>query len=131
MDETAEQCAMRELEEETGLVLADVLSSTQRKLIQIGTYSRVDRDFRGRTISIAYLAIVDYPFVVTGQSDAARTEWLPLDELPLLAFDYDEIMKDAIRLYHSFETEYLFINIKSDDCYKLVHRNSINLNRTR
>ena len=53
MDETTEQCAIRELEEETGLRLSDVH--------QIGAYSKVDRDPRGRTITVAYLAIIDEP----------------------------------------------------------------------
>ena len=91
MDETTEQCAKRELEEETGLVLTD--------LHQIGAYSKVDRDPRGRTITVAYLAIVDGPLPVTGQDDAAKAEWFPIDELPPLAFDHDEIMKDAITNY--------------------------------
>ena len=51
MDETTEQCAIRELEEETGLRLSDIH--------QIGTYSKVDRDPRGRTVTVAYLAIID------------------------------------------------------------------------
>ena len=46
MDETTEQCAIRELEEETGLQVTN--------LHQIGAYSKVDRDPRGRTITIAY-----------------------------------------------------------------------------
>jgi len=66
MDETTEQCAIRELEEETGLRVSDVH--------QIGAYSKVDRDPRGRTITVAYLAIIDEPIAVTGQDDAAKAE---------------------------------------------------------
>ena len=91
MDETTEQCAIRELEEETGLRLSDVH--------QIGAYSKVDRDPRGRTITVAYLAIVDEPIAVTGQDDAAKAEWFPIDALPPLAFDHEDIMRDAISLY--------------------------------
>ena len=91
MDETTEQCAVRELEEETGLKIAE--------LHQIGTYSKVDRDPRGRTITVAYLAIVDAPVAVTGQDDAAKAEWWPLSGLPHLAFDHCDIMQDAIRCY--------------------------------
>ena len=40
MDETTEQCAIRELKEETGLELSEIH--------QIGAYSKVDRDPRGR-----------------------------------------------------------------------------------
>ena len=92
MDETTEQCAIRELEEETGLRLSDVH--------QIGAYSKVDRDPRGRTITVAYLAIIDEPVAVTGQDDAAKAEWWPLSDLPHLAFDHYDIMQDAIRLYN-------------------------------
>jgi 8-oxo-dGTP diphosphatase len=36
---------------------------------------------------------------VKGQDDAAKAQWFPLDALPKLAFDHDEIMRDATRLY--------------------------------
>ena len=91
MDETTEQCAIRELEEETGLRLS--------KIQQIGAYSKVDRDPRGRTITVAYLAIVDEPAIVTGQDDATKAQWFPVDALPPLAFDHEDIMQDAIRFY--------------------------------
>ena len=92
MDETTEQCAIRELEEETGLKV--------NKVHQIGAYSKVDRDPRGRTITVAYLAIIDKPISVIGQDDAAKAEWWPINSLPHLAFDHDEIISDAITVYH-------------------------------
>ena len=91
MDETTEQCAIRELEEETGMRVTD--------LQQIGAYSKVDRDPRGRTITVAYLVIVNEPIAVTGQDDAAKAQWFPIDALPPLAFDHDDIMQDAINTY--------------------------------
>lgn len=91
MDETTEACAIRELEEETGLTVSVVH--------QIGAFSKVDRDPRGRTISVAYLAIIDAPQHVKGQDDAAKAEWFTINNLPELAFDHAEIMKDAIILY--------------------------------
>ena len=91
MDETAEQCAIRELEEETGLKVSSIH--------QIGAYSKVDRDPRGRTITVAYLATIDAPAEVRGQDDAAKAEWFPIDALPPLAFDHDDIMKDALSLF--------------------------------
>ena len=91
MDETTEQCAIRELEEETGLQVS--------KIQQIGAYSKVDRDPRGRTITVAYLAIVDKPIAVTGQDDAANAQWFTIDALPPLAFDHEDIMRDAINAY--------------------------------
>ena len=91
MDETTEECAIRELEEETGLKVSE--------LHQIGAYSKVDRDPRGRTITVAYLAIIDAPVPVKGQDDAAKAEWFPIAELPHLAFDHYDIMHDAARAY--------------------------------
>lgn len=92
MDETTEQCAIRELEEETGLKVNEIR--------QIGAYSKVDRDPRGRTITVAYLAIVDAPVAVEGQDDAAKAEWFPLKVLPPLAFDHADIIRDAIAHYN-------------------------------
>ena len=91
MDENTEQCAIRELEEETGQKVSEVH--------QIGAYSKVDRDPRGRTITVAYLAVVDSPCEVIGLDDAAKAQWFPLDALPKLAFEHDEIMRDAINVY--------------------------------
>ena len=91
MDETTEQCAIRELEEETGLKVS--------KVYQIGAYSKVDRDPRGRTVTVAYLAIIDAPIAVKGQDDAAKAQWFPLTALPELAFDHYDIMQDAIKKY--------------------------------
>ncbi len=91
MDETTEQCAIRELEEETGLQITE--------LHQIGAYSKVDRDPRGRTVTVAYLAIIDEPIAVTGLDDAAKAEWWSVNALPPLAFDHEDIMQDAMKYY--------------------------------
>ena len=92
MDETTEQCAIRELEEETGLKV--------NNLHQVGAYSKVDRDPRGRTITVAYLTIIDAPVNVIGQDDAAKAQWFSVNSLPPLAFDHEDILKDAIALYN-------------------------------
>lgn len=97
MDETTEQCAIRELEEETGLQIDQVY--------QIGAYSKVDRDPRGRTISVAYLALVNQPLDVSGQDDAAEAKWFSVNALPPLAFDHEEIMADAIAKYNALKRE--------------------------
>ena len=91
IDETAEQCAIRELKAETGLSVSSIH--------QIGAYSKVDRDPRGRTITVAYLATIDAPVQVCGQDDAAKAEWFSIDALPSMAFDHEDIIKDAISLF--------------------------------
>ena len=90
MDESFEAAAIRELEEETELVVSHVQ--------QVGAYSKVDRDPRGRTITVAYLALIDSPVPIKGQDDAASAQWFPLSTLPPLAFDHAEIMRDAVKL---------------------------------
>lgn len=93
MEETTEQCAVRELEEETGLKVTEIK--------QIGAYSKVDRDPRGRTVTVAYLVVIDKTEAVKGGDDAAKAQWFPISGLPKLAFDHEEIMKDAKRLFES------------------------------
>ena len=88
VDETAEQCAFRELKEETGLQLSEA--------IQIGCYYDVNRDPRERTLSVAYLMLVDNVVSVSGQDDAVQAKWWPIDELPILTFDHKQII-DALK----------------------------------
>tara|TARA_R100001369_G_scaffold20091_1_gene36804 strand:+ start:309970 stop:310392 length:423 start_codon:yes stop_codon:yes gene_type:complete len=85
-DENLEYGAKRELEEETGLKI--------NTLIQLKTYGEVDRDPRGRTISIAFIAITQQQ-EVKAADDALEAKWFDLKELPSLAFDHSEILEDA------------------------------------
>lgn len=88
MDETLEQCARRELKEETGL-------DTPVRFEELGSFSTIGRDPRGRTVTVAFLAVVPLS-EVQGGDDAAAAQWFPLNELPSLAFDHDEILHRAI-----------------------------------
>ena len=87
IDETAEQCAMRELREETGLKL-DYLK-------QFGTFTEVNRDPRERVITIAFYALAKMS-AVQGGDDAAKAQWFPIEDVPPLAFDHDYILRKAI-----------------------------------
>jgi 8-oxo-dGTP diphosphatase len=87
--------ASRELSEETGL------DSATFHLEQVGVYSAPDRDPRDpRVITSAYLAIApDLPLPTAG-SDARSARWMPVAAAQRtgLAFDHDEILRDAIEL---------------------------------
>ena len=88
IDETAEEAAIRELKEETGIDVKEVT--------QVGAYSKVDRDPRERVITIAFYTVIDNPVKAVGQDDAKQAEWFTLDNLPTLAFDHSEILSAAI-----------------------------------
>ena len=87
MDATAEQGALRELREETGLVPSAIG--------QLGVFSDVDRDPRERVITIAWYALVK-PSEVVGGDDADEAAWFPVDNLPPLAFDHRKIFEAAM-----------------------------------
>ena len=89
MDETTEETARRELKEETGLIVDDIS--------QIGTFDRVDRDPRGRVITVAYFVVIDGIREVKGGDDAAVARWFSIGNLPELAFDHQKIMEVALR----------------------------------
>ncbi len=91
MDETLEHCAVRELEEETGLKVSE------QEIRLIGVYSALGRDPRGRTVTTAYAAHVENDEAVAGD-DAAEVRWWPIAALPPLAFDHAEIVSDGQRL---------------------------------
>ena len=88
IDETAEQCARRELEEETGL--KDVAVE------QFYTFTDVKRDPRERVITVAHYALVKLS-EVKANDDADDAQWFSLDKLPPLAFDHKEILNKAIQ----------------------------------
>lgn len=87
-NEAAEQGALRELKEETGLDAAYIE--------QFHAYSEPARDPRERVITIAFMALVRLQ-EVHGGDDAADARWFAANSLPQLAFDHDLIVRDALR----------------------------------
>lgn len=87
MDETLIDAAKRELFEETGI--------TETDLKQFYTYGDLNRDPRGRTVSVVYYAFVNQnnTNAVAGD-DAAETNWFSLKKLPQLAFDHQKIINE-------------------------------------
>ncbi len=88
MDETLEECARRELKEETGI-------ETTAHFEELKSFSAIGRDPRGRTITVAFM--VEVPLTeVAGGDDAAEAHWFTLAELPPLAFDHAEVVQLAL-----------------------------------
>lgn len=90
MDETPEEAVVRELKEETGVHV--------EKTMQIGAFGAVNRDPRGRTVSIAFLAFSDGNQEAKAASDAMSVAWINLSEPLVLAFDHRDILNKAIKL---------------------------------
>ncbi len=89
LDEPAEAGARRELREETGLEVAGPVEP-------IGFFDAPGRDPRGRTISLAFAALVPGPLpAVAGADDAEKAEWRAVEGLAGLAFDHDAILARA------------------------------------
>lgn len=90
MNESLEQASLRELREETGL--GDVY------LEQLYTFGQIDRDPRGRTVSVAYYALVALGGKsIAAATDASNVAWFAVRELPSLSFDHDQILEAAVQ----------------------------------
>ena len=95
--ESLEEAALRELEEETGV--RDVY------LEQLYTFGDPDRDPRGRTITVAYFALVPATAIHPhAGSDATEARWWSVHDPPPLAFDHADILAYALqRLRYKLE----------------------------
>lgn len=89
MKENSDEAALRELYEETGIknVFAE----------QFHTFTGVDRDPRGRTISVSYYALTRLTDVrLNAGDDASEAGWFTISEKTPLAFDHEEILSEAL-----------------------------------
>lgn len=86
--EKVEDAAVREAKEETGLDI---------ELIKlVGVYSDPNRDPRGHTVTVAYLAKI-IGGTIKSDSDAKDAKFIDVNDLKnmKLAFDHNNILKDS------------------------------------
>lgn len=95
--EPLENAARRELAEETGLTVGEMW--------QLRAYGEPGRDPRGHTVSVAHVALSEPGRSVSGNDDASEAGWFPIEDLPHLAFDHDQIAADAIAWLRKSEGE--------------------------
>ena len=92
-EEDLEAAAYRELAEETAI-------GAGVHLEQLATYGEPGRDPRGRTVTVAWLALVPEMRDPSAGTDAAAAAWRPVEDFETgrltLAFDHDRILADGI-----------------------------------
>lgn len=89
IEETPLEGARRELIEETNLDI-EVLK-------EVGTFGDIDRDPRGRTITIVFYTFIhDNQQVAQPKSDAAEVKWFSVKNIPSMAFDHSDIFKEGL-----------------------------------
>jgi 8-oxo-dGTP diphosphatase len=86
MNELLEESCIRELKEETGLSL--------KEMQQFKVYDSINRDPRGRTISVVYFAELVSPFKAEAGDDADLAGWFSFFALPPMAIDHQQIVLD-------------------------------------
>ncbi|EPE9900119.1 NUDIX domain-containing protein [Flavobacterium psychrophilum] len=89
--EDLEVAAKRELEEETQIKIDS--------LQQFGTFGKPFRDPRGHMISVAYFGEVPENTIAIASDDAKEVAWFAVNELPNLAFDHQEIIEKALKIF--------------------------------
>ena len=89
-DENAHTAAIRELEEETNL--------KGITLTELFTDSELNRDPRGRTVSVVFYGFIDAKSINKAKAgdDAANVNWFPIDNLPELAFDHKLLQEQML-----------------------------------
>lgn len=93
LDETGEQAALRELHEETGLIL----QPDDIEFLKVS--DAVDRDPRGRVIGLSYLCLLPSLLPLKAGDDASDAHWHRLnsvDHFFNIAFDHYQILLAAI-----------------------------------
>lgn len=89
--ETAEEAVMRILFDRTGIAVSQVYTE------QLSTFSAVDRDPRGRVVSVAYLALIPWEALCSQAiGEEHGSHWAPLRKAQHLAYDHDEMLSVAL-----------------------------------
>jgi len=97
MNENLEVAAQRELREETGV--------NANYLEQLYTFGDVNRDPRGRVITISYMTLVNSNKIkLKASTDVSEARWFSVYNLSNLAFDHKKILEYSLkRLRWKFE----------------------------
>lgn len=89
-NESLEEGAYRELKEKTGIENIPIK--------QFKAFGRVDRSPVMRMVAVCYIGIIDRERVnvLRNSRNTSDADWFPLDKIPKLGYDHNEILKEAV-----------------------------------
>lgn len=89
-NENLETGALRELEEKTGI--------TGVEIKQFKAFGKVDRSPVMRMVAVGFVGIIDSKRVnlLRETKNTSNADWFPIDKIPPLGFDHEEILHDAL-----------------------------------
>ena len=89
-NEDLETGALRELEEKTGI--------TGVEIKQFKAFGKVDRSPVMRMVAVGFIGIIDSKRVnlLRETKNTSNADWFPIDKIPPLGFDHEEILHDAL-----------------------------------
>jgi 8-oxo-dGTP diphosphatase len=94
--ETADEAVLRHIHAKTGITSAALY------IEQLYTFSRVDRDRRGRVVAVGYLSIVPWSALAQHeQEDTEESAWVRFVDVKTLAYDHNEILTMAMKRLRS------------------------------
>ena len=108
-NEDLEAGAKREILEKSGIENIEI--------DQFHTFGKVDRSSVMRMIAVAYVGVIDCNRVkiIRETTNTSNADWFPIDKIPGLGFDHEEILKEAL--------VYLQSKIVSTDILKALFPN--------
>ena len=112
-NEDLEAGARREILEKTGIENIEIE--------QFQTFGKVDRSPVMRMIAVAYIGIIDCNRVkvIRETTNTSNADWFPIDKIPGLGFDHEEILNEALIFLQS--------KIVSTDILKALFPNDFTL----
>lgn len=110
-EESLEEGARRTLCEKTGV--------HNVHLEQLYTFDGLNRDPRGRVVTVSYYAIVPAPLAVQAGHNTADVCWRSMRDLPEMAFDHADIVRYAVQRLR-YKLEYTAVGFQLlPECFTL------------
>ena len=112
-NEDLEQGAKREIFEKTGI--------TDIEIEQFKSFGKVNRSPVMRMVAVAYIGVIDSSRVkiLRETINTSNADWFPIDKIPGLGFDHEEILQEALL--------YLQSKIVSTDILKSLFPNEFTI----